>query len=270
MPDPIIQLVDLHRKFGTNHVLDGVNLDIYPGQVTVILGKSGMGKSVMLKHIVGLIMPDSGQVLIGGEDIWEVGRKRRRELLAKISYLFQGTALFDSMPIYENVAMPLLETTSLPEKEIKERYQRVMELLDLGEISSQYPAQLSGGMRKRVALARALITQPEILLFDEPTTGLDPVRKVAVLRMINEYHARLGYTGVLVSHAIPDMLYIANRIAFLDEGKIIFQGTPADLLSAQNPVIREFFTGVDSSCVSLELLRPSILDSETQTAPPSV
>jgi phospholipid/cholesterol/gamma-HCH transport system ATP-binding protein len=269
MPKPIIELRDLHRSFGDNHVLTGVNLDIYPGQVTVILGKSGMGKSVMLKHIIGLIEPDSGQVLIEGKDIWQVRGRERRKLLGKISYLFQGTALFDSMDVYGNVSLPLHETSTMPEDEIRQRFERVINLLDLGDIAKQYPAQLSGGMRKRVALARALITQPEVLLFDEPTTGLDPVRKMSVLRMINDYHAKLGYTGVLVSHAIPDMLYISDRVAFLDEGKIIFQGTPAELLAAEIPVIREFFTGVDSSCVSMEFMNPGILQNETDAIPPS-
>ena len=270
MTEPIIRLVDLHRSFGDNHVLDGVNLDIMPGQVTVILGKSGMGKSVMLKHIIGLIEPDSGQVLIHGKDLWKVRSKERHSLLSKISYLFQGTALFDSMDVYENITLPLHETSSTPEPEIRKMFERVLDLLDLGAIADRYPAELSGGMRKRVALARALITQPEVLLFDEPTTGLDPVRKVAVLRMINDYHAKLGYTGVLVSHAIPDMLYISDRVAFLDSGKIIFQGTPADLLNAQHPVIREFFTGVDSSCVRMEFLNPRMLRDDKEKAPPSL
>jgi phospholipid/cholesterol/gamma-HCH transport system ATP-binding protein len=265
MPEPIIQLREVYRHFGSLKVLDGVNLDIYPGEVTVILGKSGVGKSVLLKHIIGLLEPDSGQVLIYGRDIWKVSKDERRRLLAKLGYMFQATALFDSFTVYENITLPLAEKGGMGDKDIHERFNYVMNLMDLGDIETKYPAQISGGMRKRVALARSLITEPEVLLFDEPTTGLDPVRKMGVLRMVSDYHNKLGFTGVLVSHAIPEMLYISQKVAFLDNGKIIFFGQPEELLHSDDPVVSEFFVGVDTKTVDLEAGR-RIVEQDVDTA----
>ena len=253
MSEPIIQLKKVNKSFGDNRVLKEVDLDIYPNQITVILGKSGVGKSVLLKHMVGLLKPDSGEVFIEGRELWHMNRSQRKAMLDKISYLFQGTALFDSMNVFDNISLPLTERTRLKPAEIAERVRRVCEILDLEDIDGKYPSQLSGGMQKRVALARALVTKPEILLFDEPTTGLDPVRVVSVLKMIHEYHTKLGFTGVLVSHAIPEILYVTQRVAFIHEGSIIFQGTVQELVTSTNPNVREFFATRDTACMNLNL-----------------
>jgi phospholipid/cholesterol/gamma-HCH transport system ATP-binding protein len=248
MAEPLIQFREVHKSFGSQKVLDGVDLEVFPGEVTVVIGKSGVGKSVLLKHIIGLLTPDQGRVLIGGDDIWEMNRAQRQEVLWKFSYLFQGTALFDSMTVLENISLPLTEKRLLDEKKALRKAHEVMELVDLKEIDGKYPSQLSGGMQKRVALARALVTDPEVLLFDEPTTGLDPVRQMSVINLIADQHRKLGFTGVLVSHAIPEILYISQRVAFLNEGKIIYQGSPAKLVSDPHPEIQDFFTGIDKQC----------------------
>ncbi len=248
MPEPLIQFRDVHKAFGRTKVLDGVNLTVYPGEITVVIGKSGVGKSVLLKHIIGLLPPDSGQVLIKGSNLWAVRRKERKRLIGSFGYLFQGTALFDSLTVLENVSLPLVEKTDLSAAAVAAKAHEVMRLLDLPEVDDKYPSQLSGGMQKRVALARALVTDPEVLLFDEPTTGLDPVRKMGVINMIADHHKKFGFTGVLVSHAIPDILYICQRVAFLDHGRIIYEGDPAGLVKNKNRDIQDFFTGVDQQC----------------------
>lgn len=255
MAEPLIHLKAIHKSFGSTAVLTGVDLEVYPGQITVVVGKSGEGKSVLLKHIIGLMKPDQGQVLFQGSDLWEMSSTERREALEKIGYLFQQGALFDSMTVFENVALPLSEKGRLEDREITAQVRRVLEMMDLKDIDDKYPSQLSGGMQKRVALARALVTNPEVLLFDEPTTGLDPIRKIGVLRMIANYHDKLGFTGVLVSHAIPEILWVSQRVAFLSQGRIIFQGTPRQVLSSRDPVIQEFFEGVDSSCLAPQLMQ---------------
>ena len=223
MTQPLIQFVDVRKAFGDNPVLRGVDLSIYPGQITTIIGKSGEGKSVLLKHIVGLIVQDKGKILYQGSALSEMKKTDRRALKQKFSYMFQGTALFDSMNIFDNIALPLKEHSKLAPKIITEQVLDKMEQLDIVGIGDKYPSQLSGGMKKRVALARALITDPEIVLFDEPTTGLDPIRKNMVHSMISEYQERFGFTGILVSHEIPDIFFISQRIAMLDEGRIIFR-----------------------------------------------
>jgi phospholipid/cholesterol/gamma-HCH transport system ATP-binding protein len=245
MNKPLIQLENVFKSFGENRVLRGANLSIYRGEILTIIGKSGGGKSVLLKHIIGLIEPDSGRILFEGRPIAEMKKAEKKALKKKFSYMFQGTALFDSMTVFDNIALPLKETTSLSEAKISKRVLEKMKQLDLHDIDDKYPSQLSGGMKKRVALARALVTEPEIVLFDEPTTGLDPIRKNAVQTMISEYQSKFGFTGVVVSHEIPDIFYISQRIAMLDEGRIIFEGSPREIQQVSDTLVRQFIQGLE-------------------------
>ena len=246
MDQPLIEMKNVIKCFGSNCVLDGVTMSIYRGQITSIIGQSGMGKSVLLKHIIGLLTPDSGQVLFEGKPLSAMKKHERKVLKRKFSYVFQDTALFDFLNVFENVALPLVENTAYAETEIKERVQHKLHQLDLFDIESKYPSQLSGGMKKRVALARALVTDPEIVLFDEPTTGLDPVRKTAVHSMISDYQKRFGFTGIIVSHEIPDVFFISQRIVMLNEGQICFEGTPEAMQQTVDPVVRSFIQGLES------------------------
>jgi len=242
---PLIELKNLHKAFGDNGVLNGINLRVYRGQITSIIGKSGVGKSVLLKHIIGLLTQDRGEILFDGRPLERMSRKERTALNRKFSYMFQGTALFDSMTVFDNISLPLREKSTLSRDEIRRRVHEKMRQLDLPEIDHEYPSQLSGGMMKRVALARALVTDPEIVLFDEPTTGLDPIRKNAVLSMISDYQQRIGFTGVIVSHEIPDIFYISQRIAMLEAGRIFFEGTPEEIQGSEDPVVQQFLQGLE-------------------------
>jgi phospholipid/cholesterol/gamma-HCH transport system ATP-binding protein len=246
MPQPLIQIKNAVKRFGNVRVLDGVNLNIYRGEILSIIGQSGTGKSVLLKHIIGLLQPDSGEVLFNGQSLLDMKKDARKALKRKFSYVFQDTALFDFLTVAENVALPLVENTDHNETKIKEQVASKLNQLDLYEIDDKYPAQLSGGMKKRVALARALVTDPEIVLFDEPTTGLDPIRKTAVHSMISDYQQRFGFTGIIVSHEIPDVFFISQRVAMLDEGQIRFEGTPEELQQTADPVVRSFIRGLES------------------------
>lgn len=244
--EPLIQFRSVRKAFGDQTVLDGVDLTIEQGVVTTIIGRSGVGKSVLLKHVVGLLQPDGGEILYRGENLLTLKRSVRRALKSKISYMFQNMALFDSMTVFENIALPLEEKTRLSKGEIRKRvFERIVQL-DLGDFPDKYPAQLSGGMRKRVALARALITGPEIILFDEPTTGLDPIRKNAVFNMIARYQREFGFTAVVVSHDIPDVFQISQKVAMLEEGRIIFEGTREEVLASPNPLVRQFIEGQEN------------------------
>ncbi len=240
MDQPLIQFDSVHKSYGDNKVLRGVDLAIYKGEITTIIGKSGEGKSVLLKHIIGLVKPDSGNILFEGQTLFARKKSERDALRKKFSYMFQDSALFDSMTVFDNIALPLREGTKMKSGEIGDCVRKRLEQLDIGGIEAKYPGQLSGGMKKRVALARALVTDPEIVLFDEPTTGLDPIRKQSVHTMISDYQKRFGFTGIMVSHEIPDVFSISQRVAMLHEGKILFQGKAEDLLIDEDPVIKGF------------------------------
>lgn len=243
METPLIQFRDVHKAFGTNRVLKGLTLDIERGKVTTIIGRSGIGKSVMLKHVVGLLEPDRGTILLEGRDLASLGRRARRSVKGRFSYMFQHMALFDSMTIWENIALPLQERTKLGKAEIRKRVRALAEVMEIQDTLEKYPSQISGGMSKRVAFARALVTDPEIVLFDEPTTGLDPVRKSMVHGMIAQHQRQKGFTAVLVSHDIPEVFGISQTVAMLEEGVIIAVGGPADIQSSADPRVRRFVEG---------------------------
>jgi phospholipid/cholesterol/gamma-HCH transport system ATP-binding protein len=226
---PLVEFRDVTKRFGDKAVLNGVNLKIFENQITTIIGKSGTGKSVLLKHIIGLLKPDGGAILFQGKAVGEMKKGEWDGHLSQISYLFQGNALFDSMTVFENVALPLRQTTDLGKKEIRERVMTRLEQTELTEVADKYPSELSGGMQKRVALARALVTSPKIVLFDEPTTGQDPIRKNAILNMVAQYRSRFGFTAVMVSHDIPDVYFISDRIILLWERGVAFEGTYAEM-----------------------------------------
>jgi phospholipid/cholesterol/gamma-HCH transport system ATP-binding protein len=232
---PLIEFKNISKSFGSRTVLQNVNLQIYEGQVTTIIGLSGSGKSVMLKHIIGLLQPDEGTILFRGRPLKEMSKAEIASSTHQISYMFQGNALFDSLTVYDNIALPLRETTKLSKTEIDRRVMGRIEQTELSEAAHRYPSELSGGMQKRAALARALITDPRIVLFDEPTTGQDPVRKNAILSMIAQYQKKFNFTAVMVSHEIPDVYFISNRILALYDKTIVFQGTPEELSNFDHP-----------------------------------
>ncbi|MCG6533934.1 MAG: ATP-binding cassette domain-containing protein, partial [Syntrophales bacterium LBB04] len=235
MDNPLIEFRNVSKRFGSNTVLEGVNLKIYEGQVTTIIGLSGGGKSVLLKHIIGLLKPDEGTILFRGRPFAEMKKREMRESFARMSYMFQDNALFDSMTVYNNIALPLRETTILGRAEIDRLVAARIEQTELTDAAGKFPSELSGGMQKRVALARALVIDPQIVLFDEPTSGQDAVRKNAILSMIAQYQKKLGFTAVLVSHEIPDVYFISNRILALYDKKIVFEGTPEELEKLDHP-----------------------------------
>jgi phospholipid/cholesterol/gamma-HCH transport system ATP-binding protein len=226
-------------------VLDRVDLTIYEGEVTTIIGKSGSGKSVLLKHIIGLLTPDEGLILFRGQPVQKMSRSERDRTFSQISYMFQNNALFDSMTVFENIALPLRQTTHLTQTAIEERVRVRMEQMELTDAGQRYPSELSGGMQKRAALSRALVTDPKIVLFDEPTTGQDVIRRNAILSMIAQYQRKFGFTAVLISHDVPDVFFISNRILALSEGTIIFQGTPRQFEEFNHPFIDEFVQSLE-------------------------
>ncbi|MBU0652707.1 MAG: ABC transporter ATP-binding protein [Proteobacteria bacterium] len=239
----MIKLVDLHKSFGKQKVLDGLDLDIEKGKTTVIIGRSGGGKSVLLKHIIGLLRPERGQILIDGTDITKLNDRALNEIRKKFGMLFQEAALFDSMTVAENVAFPLREHTPMKEKEIRETVADRLRSVGLTGVEEKMPSELSGGMRKRVGLARAIALRPQIVLFDEPTTGLDPVMTEAINRLIIDTQKNLNITCVVISHDVRSIFEIGHRIAMLYEGKIIENGTPEELRGSQNPVTLQFLAG---------------------------
>jgi phospholipid/cholesterol/gamma-HCH transport system ATP-binding protein len=238
-----IRVRGLHKTFGVQHVLRGVDLDIERGRTNIIIGGSGQGKSVLMKHLMGLLKPDAGQIWVDGEDVVPFGDQEMGRLRRKYGMVFQYAALFDSMNIVENIAFPLLERYKLPRAEVMERVRDLLRRLDLAQsagIEQKFPPQLSGGQRKRVGLARALIDRPEILLYDEPTTGLDPVATKNVDEMIRRTADEFGVTSVVISHDMASTFRIGDRISMLDGGKIVVSGTPEEVLASQIPALREF------------------------------
>lgn len=251
MEAPLIQFQDVHKAFGRQEVLQGVTLSIERGKVTTIIGRSGIGKSVLLKHVVGLMEPDRGAILLEGQDLMRLSSRSRRAMKRRFSYMFQQMALLDSLTVGENIALPLQECTTLSKGTIREKVMEIAEVMELGDTLAKYPSQLSGGMSKRVAFARALITEPEIVLFDEPTTGLDPVRKSMVHNMIAQHQQRKGFTAVVVSHDIPEVFDITQKVAMLEAGVIIAEGSPAEIRANEDPRVSSFIEGKSNSHTEL-------------------
>jgi phospholipid/cholesterol/gamma-HCH transport system ATP-binding protein len=242
---PLIEFREVTKRFDEKTVLDKTNLTIYENQITTVIGKSGSGKSVLLKHIIGLLSPDEGSILFRGKPFDEMKKGEWNKYRSKVSYMFQNNALFDSLTVFENIALPLRQTTKLKKRGIEEKVMSRIEQMELSDAVRQYPSELSGGMQKRVALARALVTDPAIVLFDEPTTGQDPIRKKIILSLIAHYRKQFGFTAVLISHEIPDVFFISDRILLLWEGKIAFHGTYEELTRFRNPMIDEFLQSLD-------------------------
>ncbi len=237
----MIKIVNLHKSFNSNKVLNGVNLSINEGETLAIIGKSGSGKSVLLKHIVGLLFPDEGYVMVGNEKINPDNQQKLYEIRRKFGYLFQGAALFDSMTVGENIALPLVENDyGLSQDEIMRRVREKLELVGLPGTENMKPAELSGGMKKRVGLARALVTEPQYILYDEPTTGLDPIMSDSIDELIRDLAEKLNVTSIVVTHDMFSVKNVSDRIAMLHEGKIYFAGTPAEVMNSGDPVINEF------------------------------
>ena len=239
----MITLRNVHKSFGPQKVLNGLDLDIPDGKITAIIGPSGEGKSVLLKHLIGLLQPDSGAVEVDGESIVDISRSELNRIREKFGMLFQNVALFDSMTVFENVAFPLEEKTSLSKEEIRGKVLSALEEVGLKNIESKFPDELSGGMKKRVGLARAVVPNPKIILFDEPTTGLDPIIKRAIHQLIKDTHAKFGFTAVIVSHEIPEIFDVAQNVAMLFRGKILQHGTSDDIKNSDHPAIRQFISG---------------------------
>ncbi len=237
----MIEIVDLHKSFGENKVLKGVNLKIDSGETIVVIGRSGCGKSVLIKHIVGLLIPDSGSVKVEDQIINELDLKDLYTLRRKFGFLFQGAALFDSMTIEENISLPLVDSANgYSSAEINSLVEKMLEMVELPGTQKLKPAELSGGMKKRVGLARALITNPDYILYDEPTTGLDPIMADSIDKLIKELTDKLNVTSIVVTHDMYSVKNVANKVAMMHDGKIYFIGSQEQLINSDDPIIRQF------------------------------
>lgn len=245
----MIEIKNVRKKFGEKQVLNGVDLTIQSGITLVIIGRSGCGKSVLLKHIIGLLKPDEGEIFIEGRNIAKMNEKELYEVRKKFGFLFQGAALFDSMSVEENIGLGLKENTSMSQDKIREIVKEKLELVGLPNIEAMKPADLSGGMKKRVSLARSLATNPEYIFYDEPTTGLDPVMSDQIDDLIKDLAEKLKVTSIVVTHDIFSVYEVADEVAMMNEGKIYFHGTPKQLLETDDKLIRDFLNRTDKKYV---------------------
>ena len=253
--DLLLQVEDLQKSFDGRVVLAGVGLAVPRGSIFTVLGPSGAGKSVFLKCLVDVVRPDAGAIHFDGRPLSVTDPVERAEFRRRCSFLFQSNALFDSLTVLENVALPLEQTTDLPDREIRERSLEALRQLEIENHGDHYPSQLSGGMQKRLALARAIVTRPELVFFDEPTAGLDPLRRNAVFTMIAKYQRQFGFTALVVTHDVVEALIVSDRVALLDRGRICFEGTPAEFSVSTHPVVSGFRDSSDELDSSLAAIR---------------
>lgn len=248
----MIEIIGLEKSFKGQKVLQGVDLTIADREVMAIIGESGGGKTVLLKHLVGLMKPDKGRILVDGADITTLDKSELDKVRDRFGIVFQGSALFDSMTVFENVVFPLREKTGLDEAEIVRRGKSALEDVGLKGINDKYPSEISGGMKRRVALARALILGPGTIFFDEPTTGLDPIIMNAIHKLIIGTHDKYGFTGIIISHEIPEVFEVADKVAMLYSGRIIASGTPHDIICNKDPFVRRFVSTCRDAEISCE------------------
>jgi phospholipid/cholesterol/gamma-HCH transport system ATP-binding protein len=252
---PLLQVDQLVKSFGERPVLDGVDLRVHRGSIFTVLGPSGTGKSVFLKCLAGVMQQDSGVISFEGRPLVVSDKETRADFRKRCSFLFQNNALFDSLSALENVSLPLEQTTDLDSREIQHRSMDALAQLELESFRDRFPSQMSGGMQKRLALARAIVTRPELVLFDEPTAGLDPLRRNAVFSMIVKYQRRFNFTALIVTHDVPEALVASNRVALLNGGRICFEGTPGDFSSSSDPVVTGFRDSTEALRESLSSIR---------------
>lgn len=250
--EPLLRIESLHKRFDENVVLAGASLEVPRGSLVTVLGRSGTGKSVLLKCLAGIVTPDAGIMRFDGKDL---DASTRADFRRRCSFLFQNNALFDSLTALENVALPLEQTTGLSDAEIRQKSLEALKQLELEEHAQRYPSQLSGGMQKRLALARAIVTRPELVLFDEPTAGLDPLRRNAVFTMILKYQRQFRFTAVVVTHDLDEALIASDRVALLDGGQMRFEGPPADFATSTDPVVIAFRDSAKALRASVAELR---------------
>ncbi len=239
----MIRIQGLKKRLGNRNVLDGVDLDIPTGKTVVIMGRSGTGKSVLLKHIIGLMKPDAGTITVDDTQLVGLKEPELNKVRIRFGLLFQGGALFDSMTVGENVALPLREHTRMNPAEIEARVRERLEWVGLQSVEQMKPASLSGGMRKRVGLARAIAMDPAYILYDEPTTGLDPIMSDVINRLIRSMQARMGVTGIVVTHDMNSAYHVGDILAMLNDGKVVFTGTPDEARNTSDPMVRQFIEG---------------------------
>jgi len=251
----LLHVTGLEKSFEGIPVLKGVDLDVQRGSIFTVLGPSGTGKSVFLKCLADVMKPDAGLITFDGRPLVQGDADGRADFRKRCSFLFQHNALFDSLTALENVALPLEQTTNLPEKKIMERSFEALRQLELDNFCNQYPGQLSGGMQKRLALARAIVTRPELVLFDEPTAGLDPLRRNAVFAMIAKYQRQFSFTALIVTHDVTEALIASDRVALLNKGRICFEGTPTEFTKSPNLVVSDFRDSADALIESLASIR---------------
>ncbi len=249
----MISIQNVHKQFGKQVVLSGISLDLEPGKITTIVGPSGVGKSVLLKLILGIMHPEAGEVLIDGRSITRArDEAERNEIRSNLGVLFQSAALFDSLSVYDNIAFPLRERTNLSRTEIHEKVSFMLNSLSLGEYYQKLPQEISLGMRKRVGMARALVMEPEVLLIDEPNTGLDPLVGQEVYDLIKYCHKEWGFTGVVISHELPEVFQVTDRMIMLLKGRIHLEGTPDDFIHSADPAVQQFIQGKLDGPISIQ------------------